>query len=614
VRRLPGAFGDAFRAVEVIPGVVPLATGFPYLFVRGATPSSSGYFLDGIRIPFLFHVGIGPSVINPVIIDRVDLYPGGYPARYGRYVGGIVAATTGPPHPALRAEATLRLFDAGAFIESPLLGGRASAFAGGRYSYTAPLLTLLAETVRISYWDYQAGATLNLTPRDSLRVFAFGSDDYLGEVDGEDERELFAARFHRVELRFERKPPSDSEDAAREPTARTALSLGADHSGLGEEGVMSALSCGIRTDVEVPIVEAVRLRAGTDLSLIDHDVVFSEDPPAPEPGELPDRGTQLRRELRVAFPSRAAGAIGAYVDAVVRPAPFVELVPGLRLDLFHEGPDSIVALDPRAAARVGLLSRVTSVTTFGLAHQRPSALLPLPGGDPRAIGRGLQQATQVSQGIELALPEDVTASAAFFHHTYSNLTDLTATCSAQVDYCSIFDRADGRAFGLELLIARPMSKRLGGLVSYTLSRSERTVRGRTFTGDFDRTHVLHVAAGYAIGRGYHAAARMTAYSGRPHSLLAFDDPEDPQEPTLVGKRNALRRPAFIRVDLRFEKRWRIGQAGWLSLILEGMNVTLQKETVDFDCRIAKAAGSGLSCGGQEIGPVFIPSVGVSGGF
>ena len=80
VRQLPGAFGDPFRAIEVMPGVTPIVSGLPYFYVRGAPPGNVGYYLDGVRVPYLFHVAAGPSVIHPGLVDRVDLYSGGYPA------------------------------------------------------------------------------------------------------------------------------------------------------------------------------------------------------------------------------------------------------------------------------------------------------------------------------------------------------------------------------------------------------------------------------------------------------------------------------------------------------------------------------------------------------
>ena len=73
VRQIPGTFGDPFRAIEVMPGVTPIVSGLPFFFVRGAPPGAVGYFLDGIRVPLLFHVGGGPSGSHPASLDRVEL-------------------------------------------------------------------------------------------------------------------------------------------------------------------------------------------------------------------------------------------------------------------------------------------------------------------------------------------------------------------------------------------------------------------------------------------------------------------------------------------------------------------------------------------------------------
>jgi hypothetical protein len=53
-RRVPGAFGDPFRVVEILPGVAPVLSGIPYFYVRGAPPGSVGYQIDDIPVPLLF--------------------------------------------------------------------------------------------------------------------------------------------------------------------------------------------------------------------------------------------------------------------------------------------------------------------------------------------------------------------------------------------------------------------------------------------------------------------------------------------------------------------------------------------------------------------------------
>lgn len=113
VREMPGAFGDGFRAIEALPGVTPTQSGVPYFFVRGAPPNNVGYYLDGVRLPTLFHLGLGGGVIHPGLIERIDFYPGAAPARFGGVAGGVVAAQTRLPALLPRGEVGLRLIDAG---------------------------------------------------------------------------------------------------------------------------------------------------------------------------------------------------------------------------------------------------------------------------------------------------------------------------------------------------------------------------------------------------------------------------------------------------------------------------------------------------------------------
>jgi hypothetical protein len=69
-----------------------------------------------------------------------------------------------------------------------------------------------------------------------------------------------------------------------------------------------------------------------------------------------------------------------------------------------------------------------------------------------------------------------------------------------------------------------------------------------------------------------------------------------------------RYPPFWRLDLRFEKRWTIGRhGGHVSLVLETLNTTLNKEVLSYDC-------STSPCTPNAVGPIAVPSIGVEGGF
>jgi hypothetical protein len=156
-------------------------------------------------------------------------------------------------------------------------------------------------------------------------------------------------------------------------------------------------------------------------------------------------------------------------------------------------------------------------------------------------------------------------------------------------------RTGGHAYGLELFLKRKLASRIGGFLSYTLSRSTRSADGRTYIATFDRTHVINAAIAFDLGRKWRVGTRVTFYTGLPK---AAGDPTDP---------SATRLAPFFRTDLRLEKRWQLGRTTWLSFVAEWMNATLSTEEVATTCTLA-------GCEAQKIGPVTIPSLGLEGGF
>jgi TonB family protein len=635
VRELPGAFGDAFRAIEALPGVTPLASGVPYFYVRGAPPNNAGYYVDGIRVPLLFHLGLGQSVIHPGLIDQVDFFPSAAPARHGGFAGAVIAGQTRGPATALHGEANVRLVDAGALLEAPFASGRGSALVAGRYGYPGPVLSAVTDDLKIGYWDYQARASWQLGSRDALSVFAFGSHDYLasgvatGDPSASQEPvEQLVSDFHRLDLRY--------DHALTDGRVRLALTGGYDSQGAAPT-YMTDRSLGARLEVEQDLTRAVRFRGGADARLEHYGLAISEqnprEPAVPQSSDPP--------------PTNVGG--GLYSDFVWRPIPGVELVPGARFDVYassrrNEPPSTtraktlVPAVDPRLSARVSTAPGFTWLSTLGLAHQYPSLrvgnipalLVSIPGfplGD-----RQLQSAEQASQGFELALPADLTLTASGFYSHFWGLTDSSAQCfqfqPGSVDprppgagqppfVCPDNEPVDGQAYGVELLLRRPFSQRLSGMVSYTLSRSTRRAHFLTPAGgddvatvasEFDRTHVLNGILSYDLGRRWRVGTRLLFYTGTPYSQRDGSLPVPPY--------NAYRRPAFYRLDFRLEKRWSLGPTGSIAFVLEGQNVSLRKESSQgLDCQtLATTQSETTTCKNSTIGPITIPSVGVEAFF
>jgi TonB family protein len=619
VREIPGTFGDPFRAIEVMPGVTPIFSGIPYFYVRGAPPGNVGYFLDGVRVPLLYHFALGPAVIHPGLVDRVDLYAGGYPARYGRFAGGIVAAETTPPGDRWRGEANIRLFDAGALLEAPFLDGRATALVAGRYSYTAGVLSLVAPEVTLAYWDYQLRSSVKLGDRDTLTLFGFGAYDLFtvetpsDEPGREPSEDGISTQFHRADLRWD-------HEFGPKTRARTAATFGWERSGseatsdveIGSEDWHYAG----RFELEHRMSDDALIRAGADITVDDVVASFTQ--------RTLDEGDNEEEELSRVFPTRTDIATGLRGDVILGVGRGITVTPGIRFDVYHSAGTTVLGVDPRIAARYDISRAISIEHALGIVHQPPSFVIPLPGFEFADLRGGLQKGVQSAAGVEWRLPDEWVAKGTLFQATYFDLSDLLSLVQYgdELDDIGPSTRTIGHAYGFEAVIRRPLTKKFGGYLAYTLSRSERSVGRVHHVASFDRTHVLHVAAAYDLGWRWRAGARGTFYTGNPSTVRVGDRyvsaggsaPMPGMEP-VPGTAQPLeppvrhrRAPPFYRLDVRFEKRWPRGTNGaWISFVFEVLNTTLNRETVSYEC-------DANECRAEKIGPVTIPSIGLEGAF
>ena len=614
VRQLPGAFGDPFRAIEIMPGVTPIASGLPYFFVRGAPPGNVGYFFDEIAVPGLFHVAAGPALIHPAFVEDVRLYSGAYPARYGRFAGGIVTGSAAPPQYRFHGEASVRLVDAGALLELPFDGERGSAMLAGRYSYTGAVVSLVAPGVEIGYWDYQGRVQHRLTERDTVSVFGFGAHDFLSAEDDDGEiQNIYDVTFHRLDLRYDRVLGSDG-------ALRIATTLGLDNTGAGEgDGVdLSAERVRNRFVLSHRVSDSTQLRVGGDIetALYDIDIDTEDDDddddepppdrlppelnPRPLPGLPPRFAPQPSNEeqIQALFSSRNEVVAGAWLEWVLDLGSGVTLVPGFRLDVYTGDSVTQFAPEPRISARFQISPRVALLHDLGIAHQAPSFAIPVPGLQG-AASQGLQRAVQSSAGTEVDLGNHVSGTLTVFQNVLFGGTDALGLFQLQRADSSIepeTDRVMARTYGLELFLRRSLSERLGGFLSYTLSRSTRSLSRLHGPASFDRTHVFNLAVAYDLGRAWRAGIRTVVYTGIPGEVAYPEATEHPP-----------RAPVFYRFDWRLEKRWKLGKDGFWALVFEVLNTTLHKETLEISCYA-------YGCESESIGPVTIPSIGVEASF
>lgn len=605
IREMPGVLGDAYRAIETQPGVLPVASGIPYYFIRGAPPGNIAYAFDGVPVPLLFHAGAGPGVIPAGLVERVELSLGPLPASYGRVAGAVIDAESKRPSTVWRGEGSFRGVDLGGLVEGPI-GEGSTLLVGGRYSVGTELLSALVPSVDLRYADYQGRYTLETGPRERLSVLAFGSIDYLATTETTGFSDvLLDSDFHRLDLRYDVERASGTK-------IRVGTTLGLDRSrGVGVDGI-AAHKIATRAVLSEPLGGAL-LRVGVDLALDAYavDPASEVDCPTTLCEGLLGASTegQLSEAFRYLFPDRSDLALGGFVDATIALGERATITPGLRIDAhFSPVPRSEVpselrtsgtalAVDPRLVGRFELAPWLRVSPGIGVASQ-PPGFAPIPGMQIGGLPGGLQRSIQTSFGAEATLgPFELRSTV--FRQAIVNLTDpVGGDRGGGFGTSRFLGRSLGDAYGLELALRGALSREVFVLAAYTLSRTDRIKAGERLPSAYDRSHVAQLALLFDLGRQWKLGTRSLFYTGFPAEEL------NPYEPRSASPERV--RP-FYRLDLRLSKRWLLGGGAYWGIAADFQNALLAREIIDVTCEPG-------GCKPRELGPITIPTLAIEAGF
>lgn len=568
-----GTGGQPLRVVMLLPGVVTPASGLSYPIVRGSLPAATGYYLDGVRMPQLYHLLAASSVVHPDFIDRIDridFFASNAPSRYGRISGGVVAAQVAKARDdRVHFSIATDILQSNAFLEVPIQATGTNITVAGSANYAGWLLGLLSaadvfggnKPVLESY-DYQVRVEQKLG-KGKVRLLAFGSTDLAG-VRGRSTY-LATSRFHRIDLRAQYPiGPGVIEVASNVGWETMGVSVATSPDNRGHFNLDRFTWTG-RASYRVDVNEHLQVKVGFDferqLSDIENTVGVGT-------------GGDVLRQPRV---------MGVFTGTFAEAAFFWgqwTVVGGVRVDTWHLPPDfTLISSDPRLDVRFKPFETLTFRASAGLVHQAPMLLLSLPVSDTAALKSGLHEVGQFSLGAVGVLPWGglELSGDVFYNHIFQARERSVLEFATGIS--SLDDRFIGarwgRAYGLELMLRLPQQGRLFGWLSYTLMRSERMRRfviydaSQTYATDttamlpfaFDQAHTLNLTVGYQLPKGFKVSASVHFNTGRPESgefssrtsRLVANPTTGEQRWAVVPLSEVDRLPAYARLDLRVSK-------------------------------------------------------------
>ena len=201
---------DVIKKLQMMPGVAAGNELMSGLYVHGGDGNDNLFLLDGVPLYNITHFGGFFSSFNTDVIDNLDFYKSGFPARYGGRMSSVVDVETREGDmEKYHGSFSLGLIDGRIQLEGPIVKGKTSFNLGLRRSWmdvvTIPAIWYANsrngedETVGGGYamWDINARLTHRFAPGNTLNLcFYTGSDDLRASLEQTDRQQDSEGNMH----------------------------------------------------------------------------------------------------------------------------------------------------------------------------------------------------------------------------------------------------------------------------------------------------------------------------------------------------------------------------------------------------------------------------------
>ncbi len=583
IQNMPDIGEDPVRVVQRLPGTAAGGVSARAHF-RGGEETETGIILNGQRLFDPFHVRDYNNIFSAIdarAIEGVEVYTGGFPARYGDRMSGFVLMDSVDSMQPRHTELGISVFN------TSILS--AGTFSGGDWLVSARRsnldIVLNPKLGEPTYYDVFSHLAYDLTPDARLSLNGLYADDSVTVVLESDPSEIEQATSETHNAQFWMTLENQWSSQLRSMSVVSVSSF-TNHR-LGEAN-----------DVE-KIVATVDDRRSVDQYGFRQDWFWNQSDM-----HLVQWGFRAEHvEARYNYMGEAQlfGFFALYEDVNdtvsrnVRASPVGSNFAVYLSDRWKVGRNTIIELglrwddqtysglvsDPQLSPRLSVLHALSRATelrfSWGRYHQS-QGIHELQIEDGVTDFYPAQRADHIIVGIRHNFNDRYSARLELFQKDMSrlrprfeNLFDpLALIPELQPDRVMIAP-SEAQARGLELSVDHD-SGSLTWWAGYTLSEVNDTVDGVEEARSWDQRHALIAGLNWNNGAwDYSLAANI--HSGWPTTDMMLVAPADPADDpvAVLGMRNAARLGSYASVDMRISRRFQVGK-GTITAFFEVANI------------------------------------------
>jgi hypothetical protein len=565
VMTTPGGTADIYQSLKTLPGLMQVSEGAE-LYVRGGDPSETITLVDGASLyhPFTYESSYGGlfSSINTASVKNMYFSSGGFSAKYGNALSGVLDLQTKDESPAKSLNIGLSLANGSFNAEIPFVENHSGLRIDARQTFTKPLFWVNGGLDRFvnmpSSKDINSVFNLKYSGTGRLKLFGLYSKDMMGvnvelpEYDG-----VFDGNSDNSLLVL-----SISDIIFKSTVIKSSLSYN-QYNNYWKLGLLDLAKKDyvykFRTDLESRFSSVVNLLYGFEAEYRESKFI----------GIIPQEDYDIRPEGgKETLNAKLAGnRIGFYAEAEI--ANFLGLnnfsiVPGIRSDIIPIL--NLQWFDPRFCTGYKLNDKWTFRFGWGIFHQHADPrLYSNTDGNPKLKPL---RAVHYIFSADYKLNNLFGARLELYHKDYNNLP-------LEDSVLNYNNNGYGFADGVDFMI-KGKTGNFEGWISYSFINTKRYWMDfeKYAPSSFDITHNFVMIVKYNITDAWQIGTNLKYATGRPYTEITgseYHADYKVYEPVYDVK-NSSRFPDYVRLDCRVTYLFQLFNKFFSVFYVEGLNI------------------------------------------